>query len=55
MVVFGDEVIVCECNNIGTITVYNREIQYIRRIEHDNMGLFKDMSIDCYDNLYVYR
>ena len=51
--VVGDEVMVCERNNKGTIMVYNRELQYMRRIEHGDMGEFKEISADCHGNLYV--
>ena len=51
--VVRDEVMVCECNNAGTIMVYNRELQYVRRVEHDNMGEFEEISADCHGNLYV--
>ncbi len=37
MAVVGDEVMVCECNNGGTILVYDREVKYVRRIEQDGM------------------
>ena len=51
--VVGDEVMLCECNNEGTIMVYNRELKYVRRIEHDGQGIFKGVSADNHGNLYV--
>ncbi len=49
--VVGDEVMVCECNNRGTILVYDREVKYVRRIEQDGMRAF--YNIDPQGNLYV--
>ena len=51
--VVGDEVILCERDNEGTIMVYDRELKYVRRIEHDGMGVFKGVSADNHGNLYV--
>ena len=51
--VLGEEVMVCERNNIGTIMVYDRELKYVRRIEHGDLGEFWDLSTDCHRNLYV--
>ena len=50
--VLGEEVMVCECNNRGTIMVYDRELKYVRRIEHGDKE-FWDLSTDCHGNLYV--
>ncbi len=50
--VVGDEVMVCECNNRGTILVYDREVKYVRRIEQD-VGEFHNISADPQGNLYV--
>ncbi len=49
--VVGDEVMVCECNNRGTILVYDREVKYVRCIEQDGMRAF--YNIDPQGNLYV--
>ena len=51
--VVGDEVMVCECGNKGTIMVYNRELKYVRHIEHAGSGAFTDISVDSHGNLYV--
>ena len=51
--VIRDEVMLLECNNKGTIMVYNRELEYLRCIEHGDMGEFEDISADCHGNLYV--
>ncbi len=51
--VVGDEVMVCEDNNRGTILVYDREVKYVRRIEQDGMGEFFNISADPQGNLYV--
>ena len=48
-----DEVMVCERNNKGTIMVYNRELQYMRRTEYGGMGKFEETFADCHGNLYV--
>ena len=49
----GDEVMLCEHHNKGTIMVYNRELKYVRRIEHGDMGTFWGVSTDNNGNLYV--
>ena len=51
--VVGDEVMLCEYDNEGTIMVYDKELKYVRRIEHGSMGLFKGVSADNHGNLYV--
>ena len=51
--VVGDEVMLCEYGNKGTIMVYDREIKYVRCIEHDGHGVFKAVSADKHGNLYV--
>ena len=53
LTVLGEEVMVCECNNRGTVMVYDRELKYVRRIEHGDMGEFWDVSANCHGNLYV--
>ena len=49
----GDEVMLCECCGKSTIMIYNRELEYVRCIVHDDMGLFYNLSSDYHDNLYV--
>ena len=51
--VVGDEVMVCECSNKGTIMVYNRQLKYVRQITGRGMGEFYDLSPDNHGNLYV--
>ena len=51
--VVGDEVMLCEYGSKGTIMIYNRELEYLRRIVHEDMGLFVNLSSDSHGNLYV--
>ena len=51
--VVGDEVMVCECGNKGTIMVYDRELKYVRQISGRGMAAFYDLSPDNHGNLYV--
>ena len=54
--VVGDEVMLCERCNKGTIMVYDRELKYVRRVErveHSGLRLFKGVSADKHGNLYV--
>ena len=51
--VVGDEVMVCERGNKGTIIAYDRELKYVRRIAGRGMGIFYDLSPDSHGNLYV--
>ena len=51
--VVGDEVMVCERGNKGTIMVYDRELEYMRQITGRDMGTFYDLSPDSHGNLYV--
>ena len=51
--IVGDEVMLCECYNKGTIMVYDRELKYVRRIEHGGMGTFWGVCADNHGNLYV--
>ena len=51
--VVGDEVMLCECGNNGTIMIYNRELEYVRRIVYEDMGRFTKLSSDSHGNLYV--
>ena len=39
LAVVGEEVMVCVIDNRGTIMVYNKELNYVRSIEH-RYGLF---------------
>ncbi len=51
--VVGDEVMLCEQNNMSTVMIYDRELKYKRRIQHDSEGEFKDVSASIDKNLYV--
>ena len=53
LTVLGEEVMVCERNNRGTVMVYDRDLKYVRCIEHGDLGEFCDVSADCHGNLYV--
>ena len=48
-----DEVMLCECGSKGTIMIYNRELEYVRRIVHEDMEEFINLSSDNHGNLYV--
>ena len=52
LAVVGEEVMVCVKDNRGTIMVYNKELNYARRIEHRDMGCFYAISADSHGNLY---
>ena len=51
--VVGDEVMVCEDDNKGTIMVYDRQLKYVRQITGRGMGEFINLSPDSHGNLYV--
>ena len=53
VIIVGDEVMLCECNNTGTVMVYDRELEYVRCIEHGGMGTFLGVCADNHGNLYV--
>ena len=50
--VVGEEVMVCVMDNRGTIMVYDKEMNYVRLIEHRDMGYFWAISSDSHGNLY---
>ena len=50
--VVGEEVMVCVMDNRGTIMVYDKELNYVRSIEHRDMGYFYAISADSHGNLY---
>ena len=52
LAVVGEEVMVCGKDNRGTIMVYNKELNYMRRIEHRDMGYFWAISADSHGSLY---
>ena len=51
--VVGDEVMLCEQNNKGTIMIYDRELKYKRRIQGGGEEKFINMSSDLHGNIYV--
>ena len=53
VLVIGGEVMLCELNNVGTIMVYNEQLEYTRRIEGRNMGQLVGVSTDGNDRLYA--
>ena len=52
LAVVGEEVMVCVADNRGTIMVYDKELNYVRCIEHRDMGYFWAISADSHGNLY---
>ena len=52
LAVVGEEVMVCVKENRGTIMVYDKELNYVRRIERRGMGYFWAISADSHGNLY---
>ena len=50
MAVVGDEVMLCKHDNDMT---YNRELEYVKRIVHEDMGQIVSLSSDGHGNLYV--
>ena len=51
--VVGEEVMVCERGNKGTIMVYDRELNYVRKIAGTNMGEFRALATDSTGNIYA--
>ena len=51
--VVGDEVMVCQADNSGSIMVYDKALQYVRSIKHEGSGGFHDISADSHHNLYA--
>ena len=52
LAVVGEEVMVCVKDDRGSIMVYDKELNYVRRIEHRDMGYFWAISADSHGNLY---
>ena len=53
LAVVGGEVMVCEKGNRGTIMVYDKKLNFVRRIEHHhNVGELRAISADSHGNLY---
>ena len=53
LAVVGDEVMVCPTPAKGTIAVYDRNLQYVRKIYAKNTGQFRDISPDSCGNVFV--
>ena len=51
--VVGDEVMVCDARTGGTIVVYDRELNYLRRITVENAGVFRDIAADSHGNIFI--
>ncbi len=51
--VVGEEVLVTERNNKGQITVYDRDLNFVRRISTTHMTMLRHMCPDTHGNLYV--
>ena len=52
LAVVGEEVMVCVKNKRGSIMVYDKKLNYVRSIEHRDMGYFWAISADSHGNLY---
>ena len=52
LAVVGEEVMVCENENRDAIMVYDKELNYVRCIEHRDVGVFLAISGDSHGNLY---
>ena len=52
LAVVREEVMVGVVDNRGTIMVYDKELNYVRSIEHRDMGFLVAISADSYGNLY---
>ena len=51
--VIGEEVMVCERGNKGTIMVYDRELNYVRKIAGTDMGDLRTLAADSTGNIYA--
>ena len=49
----GEEVMICDSKRDGTIVVYDRDLNYLRKITEENMGNVRDISADFHGNLYI--
>ena len=52
LAVVGEEVMVCVKDNRGTIVVYDKELHYVRSIDHRDMGYFWAISAGSHGTLY---
>ena len=51
--VIGDEVMMCEANCDGSIVVFDKELNYLRHIEHKRAGRLAGIASDNYGNVYT--
>ena len=51
--IINNELLISETGSMGIIMVYDRELKYVRRIQHKEMGQVMDISADVYGNLYM--
>ena len=51
--VVGEEVMACESRNKGTIMVYDRELNYVRKIAGTDMGDLRALAADSTGNIYA--
>ena len=51
--VVGEEVMACERGNKGTIMVYDRELNYVRKIAGTDMGELRALAADSTGNIYA--
>ena len=51
--IINNELLISEAGSHGTIMVYDRELKYVRRIQHKDMGEVTDISADDHGNLYM--
>ena len=51
--VIGDEVMICESNCDGTIVVFDKELNYLRHIEHKRSGRLAGIASDSYGNVFT--
>ena len=51
--IINNELLISEADGTGTIMVYDRELKYVRCIQHKDMGQVSDISADVHGNLYM--
>ena len=52
MAIVGEEIMVCEWENAGTVAVYDMELNYVRQIRHQDRINITAISADSHGNLY---
>ena len=53
MVIVGEGVLACAAGVDGTILIFNRNLQFVKEIQHNGGQEFYDISADHQQNLYV--